>query len=119
MEQHSVRIDGNQLIYCRPSGELSVKSFEAKILKALEARRGIIILLGPGGGDPHKCFYNPLLVDWTLAVVWRAELPSSAGANAYVDVEVSDDIIRAWSWDGWHCIIDETSGRIKSCEFVK
>lgn len=119
MEQHSIHVSDNQLVCSSLSGQPNVKTFETKISKAQKARCGIVVLLDPGGGDPRRSFHNLLLLDWALTVVWRAELPNSTGANAYVNVKVSDDIIQAWTWDGWRCTIDETNGRIKSCEFVK
>ena len=55
----------------------------------------------------------------SLQVVWRAELPSSSGEDAFVGVELSDRGLEANTWSCYRVRIDLETGRLVESVFVK
>ncbi len=122
--------DGKQLI-CRDmkTGELCfAKTFDHPDYESLRDLNIREISPLPGGKDlvvlfemahrGYKTVGNLIRITALGDLVWWAEL-TDTGSDAYTAIAVSDEGIQAFSWDGYSCKIDPTTGRILSKTFAK
>ena len=60
----------------------------------------------------RRSFSNLIRINPYGSIIWHAELPQATENDAYVDVELKDGILMAWSWSGYRTVISPDSGRI-------
>lgn len=97
---------------------------ESKIEQALSLPDLIIVLLDPF--DSASCYEKSNLggFNYEGSELWRAELPSGYGIEAdpshmrYMKITQVEPLM-AFSWSGFICIIDHTSGQIIESVFTK
>lgn len=56
-------------------------------------------------------------IDSTNSVLW--EVTPENGSDEFTQLEVEDDIVKAWTWSGYLYRIAFADGRILDIEFVK
>jgi hypothetical protein len=78
---------------------------------------GCIVLLDPASG-PNR-FNNLIRFRGNGSASWKAELPTSTGADAFTSIEISARGLEAYTWSGFTLLIDGKTGNAISSEFTK
>jgi len=121
MTDFQFKLDGQRLAKVRAAslGVDAVALHEplgTRIVQFLAIESGVVVreeYLGFPPGDS-----NLYCLDSNLKVVWTAELPMDGDAYAnpfFVTLEG----ITCTSWNGVTCVLDPTTGRIRSSSFTK
>lgn len=71
-----------------------------------------VIVLLEFSHHPRRSFSNLIRMRPDGSITWHAELPKAAANDAYVDIELRDGSLVAWSWSGYKAIIAPDSGSI-------
>ena len=61
---------------------------------------------------PRRSFSNLIRMRPDGSIIWHAELPQAAANDAYVDIELREGSLLAWSWSGYRTVISPDSGII-------
>jgi len=81
----------------------------------------IIVLMDPNANLSAVRFNN--LIAYNLVnpadISWQAELPTSSGPDCFTEVDVTDNMISAFSFSCFRCEIDICSGKIITKSFTK
>lgn len=98
----------------------SVQTGNTPIYHIMSAQNSelLIVFNGYYGFEHHRKLGNIAAIDLNCHEVWRAEVPIEGDifANApYYD----NGVLKASSWNGFDCSIDERSGKIVKKEFTK
>lgn len=121
----------NELEYSLDNGEIEIRESASgmKVWKGhplvlpvikvtgLPARQGCIALLDPMK-RPRQSFANLIRCSPLGSVIWQADPPTSFN-ESYVEFDLSDDAIIAWSWSGYRLIVGIERGEILSKKFGK
>jgi hypothetical protein len=62
---------------------------------------------------------NLVCVDCDGQVIWRARLPTTSSAEAYVSLELIGDRLVANTWSGQRVTLDPTTGQVQDSRFTK
>lgn len=81
----------------------------------LDANKCLVLL--DRMANKQEVFENLLCIRRDGSVVWKAELPEQP--DAFVEFEMTDNGLHAWTWSCWMLIIDLETGKIIQREFVK
>ena len=64
-------------------------------------------------------FENLFCVDTSGKTIWTAELPHADYHDSFVEAEMAQDGLHAWSWSCYFTVFDPADGRIINRKFVK
>ena len=78
-----------------------------------------IIVLLEYSHNPKHSFNNLIRIGPDGSIIWYAELPKTAANDAYVEMELRENSLLAWSWSGYKAVIDLNSGNIVQKAFTK
>ena len=104
--------DGGRVVWHGRPDELAVEDS-----RALEDGSGAILLLDSDHVSARR--QNLVRVDSRGAIVWRADLPGDEVADAYLEMELEPQHVKATSWSGYRVAVDPSTGRVVKREFVK
>ena len=87
-------------------------------LVALPSEKSVIVLLDPPEG--RAAVRNLVCVGPDAQIAWRAELPTTGEADAFVSFELADGgQIAASTWSGYWVLISPDSGPLIGQRFTK
>jgi hypothetical protein len=78
----------------------------------------LVVVLFRYDSDPRMRFENLRAFTRQGALAWVAELPTSSGLDAYVEVASRDPLVVA-SWSCHRCTLDPRTGRVTGKTFTK
>jgi hypothetical protein len=88
-----------------------------EVAPLLDGARAVVLL--DYMAAPTMPFENLVCVDCDGQVVWRARLPTTSGADAYVSFELIGDRLVANTWSGHQVILDPVTGEVQDARFTK
>ncbi len=97
----------------------SVLDLPYPIKDAFELSGVVVVFLDPDANLGKAGQYRNLLgFDQQGKKLWEAELPTSKSSDVYWRIKKKSPLVMS-SFSSYECLIDESTGKIKSSEFYK
>ena len=116
MSGHSLQLNGTKVLL---DGVVVNAPFLVQKAWYDDRRNQVIVLMEYTAQQSIQQFRNLVAYSLNNKQMWEAELPTTSGVEAYVDADIDNEELRAFSFSCFRCLINLDNGKIKKKTFAK